>query len=134
MFTLEQQENYSEEDPLLPVNGYGWSKLGGECSVVLYENSLILRMAMMPKPFVHKRALVDSKKSTLYIDEAAVICLKLIDQNGIINVGGPPQSIYNFVKKTNENIEKISLRDVHDVKMSKDSTMNTARMKEILND
>jgi dTDP-4-dehydrorhamnose reductase len=25
--------NYSEEDPLLPVNEYAWSKLGGECAV-----------------------------------------------------------------------------------------------------
>ena len=126
--------NYSEEDTLFPVNRYGWSKLGGECSVVLYENSLILRMAMTPKPFVHKKALVDSRKSTLYIDEAATICLKLIDQKGIINVGGPPQSIYDFVKKTNSDIEPIFLKDVYDVKMSKDSTMDITKMKEILND
>ena len=28
--------NYSEIDPLLPVNNYAWSKLGGEASVQLY--------------------------------------------------------------------------------------------------
>ena len=32
--------NYAETDPLLPVNNYAWSKLGGESSVHLYENSL----------------------------------------------------------------------------------------------
>ena len=36
--------NYSEKDPLLPVNNYAWSKLGGEASVQLYKNSLILRV------------------------------------------------------------------------------------------
>ena len=35
--------NYSENDNLFPVNNYAWSKLGGECSVKLYKNSLIVR-------------------------------------------------------------------------------------------
>ena len=34
--------DYKEEDPLLPVNQYAWSKLGGECAVKLYDNSLII--------------------------------------------------------------------------------------------
>ena len=33
--------NYKESDPILPVNSYGWSKLGGESAVHLYKNSLI---------------------------------------------------------------------------------------------
>ena len=35
--------NYKENDSLLPVNNYAWSKLGGESSVHLYKNSLILK-------------------------------------------------------------------------------------------
>ena len=38
--------NYKENDSLLPVNSYAWSKLGGESSVHLYKNSLILRVCM----------------------------------------------------------------------------------------
>ena len=36
--------NYSENDPLLPINNYAISKLGGECSVQLYKitNSKIM--------------------------------------------------------------------------------------------
>ena len=34
--------NYKETDPILPCNNYGWSKLGGECAVQMYKNSLIL--------------------------------------------------------------------------------------------
>ena len=30
--------NYNEKDPLLPINNYAWSKLGGECAVQLYKN------------------------------------------------------------------------------------------------
>ena len=48
--------NYSEQDAVLPWNNYGWSKLGGECAVQMYKNSLILRVCMTAKPFVHKTA------------------------------------------------------------------------------
>ena len=33
--------NYKETDALLPWNNYAWSKLGGECAVKMYKNSLI---------------------------------------------------------------------------------------------
>ena len=126
--------NYSEEDPLLPVNEYAWSKLGGECAVKLYNNSLILRMALCQKPFPHPKALVDIKKSYLYMDEAADIILKLINEQGIINVGGETMSPFEFIKQSNPNIEKISLKDVGDVKMGRDSSMNTTKMINIIND
>ena len=48
--------NYTEQDPVKPFNNYGLSKLGGECAVSMYENSLILRLTMTEKPFLHKKA------------------------------------------------------------------------------
>ena len=53
--------NYIEESSLLPFNNYGWSKLGGESAVHMYPNSLILRICMTEKPFVHKQAFTDLK-------------------------------------------------------------------------
>ena len=53
--------NYNETDSLLPGNNYAWSKLGGEAAVHLYKNSLILRVSMTEKPFVHKVAFVNMK-------------------------------------------------------------------------
>ena len=38
--------NYKETDALLPINNYAWSKLGAECAVQMYKNSLILRVSM----------------------------------------------------------------------------------------
>ena len=55
--------NYRESDPLLPVNNYAWSKLGGEASVQLYKNSLIIRACMTEKPFVHEKAFGNVKTS-----------------------------------------------------------------------
>ena len=54
---------YKENDPVLPINNYAWSKLGGEASVMLYKKSLILRLAMSEKPFVHDEAFKDAKSN-----------------------------------------------------------------------
>ena len=51
--------SYKETDPVLPINKYAVSKLGGECSVQMYSNSLILRICMTEKPFIHKKAFSD---------------------------------------------------------------------------
>ena len=123
---------YTESSPLLPVNKYGWSKLGGECAVMLYDNSLVLRMAMTPYPFSHKSALVDCHKSSIYIPDAAKICLEVLDEKGIINVGGNPQSIYDFAKELYPETGKISLSDISDVKIAKNCTVNTSRLRSIL--
>jgi len=85
--------NYKEHDALLPWNNYAWSKLGGECAVQMYKNSLILRICMTEKPFIHKKAFADAKNSFMYHDEVAKILLKLLNEKGILNVGGKIQSV-----------------------------------------
>lgn len=124
--------NYSEEDYLKPFTKYGWSKLGGECSVRLYDNHLILRMAMNKKPFPHPKALIDMKKSLIYIDDAAKIVLQILDEYGTINIGGESQSVYDFVHERNQNIGKITLSEIDDVNMAKDCSMDTTKVKMIL--
>ena len=70
--------NYKENDPLLPWNNYGWSKLGGECSVQMYKNSLILRACMTQKPFVHKKAFANVKSNFIYHEDFIKLFLKII--------------------------------------------------------
>jgi len=124
--------NYKEDDPLLSVNKYGWSKMGGECAVRLYDNSLILRMCMNNKPFPHLKAIVDIKKSLIYDDEAAQITHRLLGEKGIINVGGKSRSIYDFAKEENPDIEKMYFDDVKDVEIAKNTTLNIDKMKRLL--
>jgi dTDP-4-dehydrorhamnose reductase len=120
--------NYKEIDGVFPVNKYAWSKLGGECAAKIYDNSLILRIAMCDKPYPHSRALVDLKKSTIFNADAARIVLKLLDKTGIVNVGGDPMFVYDFAKKTNSKIGKIFLKDIHDVEMPTDASMNCEKL------
>ena len=120
--------NYNEEDPLKPVNNYAWSKLGGECAVTLYKNSLILRITMCEKPFIHSSAFHDIKTNFIFHDEVASMIPKIIDKKGIINVGGKIQSIYNFAKKTNKNIKKKSGKKLFPLNPS----MNVSKLNKIL--
>ena len=126
--------NYKETDPVLPVNGYAWSKLGGECSVKLYENSLIIRTAMVEYPYPHEKAFVDVRKSLIEYKEAARLTLELLDQSGTINLGGESDTIYNHVKSIKEDIGKISRNDITDFHIAIDSSMDTNKLKRILND
>lgn len=120
--------NYKENSPLLPINNYAWSKLGGEASVIMYKNSLILRLIMCEKPFVHKFAFSDIETNFIFHDEVAKMLPKLLNENGIINVGGKIQTVYNFAKKSSHNIKKISGRKFFPLKPS----MNISKLKKIL--
>ena len=98
--------NYKEDDPLLPWNNYGWSKLGAESSVQMYKNSLIIRACMTEKPFIHKYAFTNVKCNFIFHDEFIKIFLNILNYKGIINIGGKSQTIYKFAKKYNKNIKK----------------------------
>ena len=102
-----QKGNYKETDPLLPWNNYGWSKLGAECAVQMYKNSLILRTCMTERPFVHKSAFANVKTNFIYHDDFIKIFFKILDKKGIFNIGGKAQTVYQFAKTENKNIKKI---------------------------
>ncbi len=98
--------NYKENDPLLPWNNYGWSKLGAEASVQMYKNSLIIRACMTEKPFLHSSAFSDVKTNFIFHDQFAKIFIKLLKFKGIINIGGKSQTIYKFAKIYNKKIKR----------------------------
>ena len=98
--------NYKETDPLLPWNNYGWSKLGAESAVQMYENSLILRTCMTEKPFIHKAAFANVKTNFIFHDDFVKIFLKVLKKKGIFNIGGKSQTVYQFAKTKNKNIKK----------------------------
>ena len=54
------------------------------------------------------------------------------NKKGIINIGGPTQSVYNFVKKDNKKIKKISARKNKNLKFPLNSSMNLTKLKKII--
>ena len=126
--------NYNEDSPLLPINNYAWSKLGGECSVQLYKNSLILRASVTEKPFIHKKAFADFKTNFIFHDDLISIIIKLLDCKGIINIGGKSQSVYKFAKKYNSKIKKISAKNVLGKNARLNVSMDLNKLKKTIND
>ena len=122
--------NYSEKDPVKPFNNYGLSKLGGECAVQMYKNSLILRITMTEKPFKFKKAYSNLISNFMYHEILVDILPKIINRKGIINVGGKSQSVYLFAKKHNKNIRPIKL--ISKKKLPLNQTMNLAKLNKIL--
>lgn len=120
--------NYSENDALKPWNNYSWSKLGGECAVQMYKNSLIIRLCMTEKPFVHKKAYANVKSNFIFQEDAAKIILKIINKSGIINVGGPSQTVYNFAKKNKINLKKMFSKG----EFPKRTDMNLNKLKKLI--
>ena len=125
--------NYKENDGVLPINNYAWSKLGGESAVQMYNNSLILRICMTEKPFVHKKAFVDFITNFTFHENIANSLFKLINKKGVINVGGKSQSVYKFVKKYNPNIKKIYAKKMMGKNFPLNVSMNIKKLKKITN-
>ena len=126
--------NYKETSPLLPYNNYAWSKLGGECAVQMYSNSLILRVCMTEKPFIHKFAFKDLITNFIFHEDVVKIFPKLIKKKGVINLGGKTKSVYNFAKKYDKNIKGIYSKKYLRKKIPLKHSMNLKKLNEILND
>ncbi len=120
--------NYKENDSLLPWNNYGWSKLGAESSVQMYNNSLIIRACMTEKPFTHKFAFSNVKSNFIFHSQFAHLLTKVISKKGIINIGGKSQTIYDFAKKTKKNVKKKKSKGELPLKMD----MNLDKLKKFI--
>ena len=119
--------NYKENDPLLPWNNYGWSKLGAESAVQMYKNSLIIRACMTEKPFVHKYAYSNVKSNFIFHDEFAKKFIKVLSKKGIVNIGGETNTIFKFAKKNNKYVKKIKSKGEFPLKMD----MSLSRFKSL---
>ena len=122
--------NYSEKDPVKPFNNYGLSKLGGECAVMMYKNSLILRITMTESPFIYKKAYTNLKSNFMFHEDLVKILPKIINYKGILNVGGKTQSVFSFAKLHNKKVKKIKL-SIKD-KLPFNQTMNTSVLKRLI--
>ena len=123
--------NYDEKDNLNPINNYAWSKLGGEASVKLYKKSLILRLCITDYPFIHKKAIKGAFSSFIYNKDVAKIIPHILDELGVLNIGGKKREIYEFAKKFSSNkVAKISFSKIKD--FPKDSSIKINKFKKIL--
>ena len=70
---------------------------------------------MTERPYLHKYALSNVITSFMFHDDFAKVFHKLVNNKGVINVGGKRQTVFNFVKSYKKNVKK---------KISKDSSLD----------
>ena len=130
IYKLRLSGKRNKQEDAKPWNNYSWSKLGGECAVQMYKNSLIIRLCMTERPFVHNKAYANVRSNFIFQEDAAKLILKILNKKGIINVGGPSQTIYKFVKnREKKNIKKIYSKG----EFPKRTDMNLKKLRGILN-
>jgi dTDP-4-dehydrorhamnose reductase len=126
---------YKEEDPVYPVNKYGWSKLGGECAVRLYDNALTIRTTFGPNVFPYDNAFVDQWTSREKVSVVAGLIIKLIKKNalGVYHVGGKRKTVFEYSRKVSpsKKVGKISIKDVP-FKLPKDTSLDCSKQDALL--
>lgn len=120
--------NYHEDDPVNPVNKYAWSKLGGECAVRMYDNSVIIRTSFGPDEFPYEKAFVDQWTSRETVSVIAKMMLEVIDSDyrGVIHVGGGRKSVYEYALKASpqKEIGRLTTSEVS-FSVPKDTSLDT---------
>ena len=121
---------YREDDEVLPVNKYAWSKLGGECAVRLYDNALIVRTSFGPDIFPYEKAFVDQWTSRQSVSAAARDILRAVDSDlvGVLHIGGPRRTVLEYARGLDpaRAIKALSVSDVA-FAVPKDTSLDTTR-------
>lgn len=126
--------NYKEGDPVCPVNKYAWSKLGGECAVRMYDNSLIVRTTFGPNVFPYEKAFVDQWTSRESVSVIAEKISNLVDKDitGVIHVGGSRKTVFEYAKSLDKarEIGELSIKDVP-FRVPVDTSLDCSRYRQV---
>lgn len=126
-----EKGNYTERDEILPQNKYAWSKLGGEASVQMLDDFIIIRLSFGPDVFPYKAAFIDQYTSRESASNIAQKIKKITfsDFKGVIHIGAERKSVYDYALSLGANdVEKISIKDMN-VKMPVDTSLDTSLYK-----
>lgn len=126
--------NYRETAEVLPINKYAWSKLGGECAVRLYANSVIIRTSLGATVFPYAKAFSDQFTSRESAPKIAQKIIKLLtkDFKGVIHLGGKRQTVLEYAKalEPTKKIGKFSIKEVS-FPVPHDTSLNTAKYQKL---
>ncbi len=127
--------NYKEDDPVYPVNKYAWSKLGGECAVRMYDNTLIIRTTFGPNIFPYEKAFVDQWTSRESVSEIVKMIIKVLEKDiiGTIHVGGSRKTVFQYAKNLDEkrDIREISIYNM-DFKVPADTSLDISKYNNLI--
>jgi len=126
--------NYVERDDMNPINKYAWSKLGGECAVRMYDNSLIIRTSFGENKFPYEKAFVDQWTSKQTVSVIAKKIVRIIkekpDLTGVIHIGGERKTVYEYAKESKPDVGILKRNEV-DFNVPKDTSLDCSKYREL---
>ncbi len=128
--------NYTEEDPVFPINKYAWSKLGGECAVRLYDNSLIIRTSFGPNVFPYDKAFVDqwTSRESVKVIAGKIASLARSNLTGTIHIGGQRRTVMEYALSLGPQkpVAPLSIKEVA-FKAPADTSLNISKYQQLFN-
>ena len=82
--------------------------------------------------FIHKVAFSNMYTNFIYHKNFMIILEKILKHKGVINVGGPGQSVYNFAVKDNPKIKKIKILNKNEINLPLNSLMSLNKLRKLL--
>ncbi|MFA6917987.1 MAG: sugar nucleotide-binding protein [Candidatus Gracilibacteria bacterium] len=108
--------NYKEDDSVYPANKYAWSKLGGECAVRMYDNSIIIRTTFGPNIFPYEKAFTDqwTSRECVKVMAKKIAALMEKDVTGVFHVGGERKTVFEYAKSldSTKDIKELSIKEI----------------------
>src|SRR3989344_579632 len=119
-----------EDEPIVLPYKFAYTKFGGECAVRLLDNSLVLRLSFGPVPFPWEKVYAGQYNSKLYVDEMAPLVLAAAKSKatGIMNIGGPRNSLEEYARRTRPDIKTIPKPEW----VPEDTSLDISKMKKFL--
>ena len=79
-----------------------------------------------------RNAFANVKLNFIFHDALTKILIKILDRKGILNIGGPSRTVYNFAKKYNNKVKKLFVKKNNQNNFPLKPFMNLSKLKKII--
>lgn len=128
--------NYEVGDYLDPINYYAFTKTLADIAVQgVSSRFLICRLSFKKKgPWPYPKAFVDQYTSRDTVDVLAkqIIHSILASRIGVVHLGTKRKTVYELAKRQSPNVEPISINDIKNVVLPKDTSLKITYEGEVL--
>jgi len=132
-----REGNYETSDYLDPINYYAFTKVLADLAVqnILPQTSICTRLSFKKQgPWPHPKAFIDQYTSRDTVDVIANQILQVLygTHVGVVHLGTERKTVYELAKRQSPEVEPISINDIKNVVLPKDTSLKLTKIEEVL--